>query len=169
MPPEPPRLTLLQQRTIEARVLGPLIRAFQEELGAERANAIARRAIEGIARQRGRELAGRMGRDDLEAFVEVTNTWRGQGDLEIEVLERTPTRYSFNVTRCRFAEMYRELGLADLGGILSCGRDFVLCQGFSPRIRLRRTQTIMQGAPYCDFRYTCTPAEGQGDAPSPPA
>ncbi len=29
-----------------------------------------------------------------------------------------------------------------------------LIQGFNPKIILKRTQTIMQGAAYCDFRYT---------------
>ena len=61
---------------------------------------------------------------------------------------------SFNVTRCRYAEMYRELGMADLGGIFSCGRDGALSTGFNSRIKLARTQTIMEGASHCDFRYT---------------
>ena len=62
-------------------------------------------------------------------------------------------KLSFNVTRCRYAEMYRALGLADLGGSLSCQRDFALAQGFNPAIQLDRTQTIMEGASHCDFRF----------------
>jgi hypothetical protein len=69
------------------------------------------------------------------------------------VLEQSPTQLSFNVTRCRYAEMYRAIGLADLGGSLSCQRDFELARGFNPDIRLTRTQTIMEGAAYCDFRF----------------
>ena len=45
MLPELPEISLLQQRFLEARVLGPLIRAFQREVGAERAAEIAGRAI----------------------------------------------------------------------------------------------------------------------------
>ena len=40
------------------------------------------------------------------------------------------------MTRCRYAEMYSALGLADLGGSLSCARDFALVQGFNPDIEL---------------------------------
>ena len=47
----------------------------------------------------------------------------------------------------------RRLGLEDLGPILSCGRDGAMIEGFNPAIAFTRTQTIMQGAPHCDFRY----------------
>jgi len=154
MLPELPDLTLLQQRYIEARVLGPLIRAFQRELGVERANEVASRAIADIARERGRQLASRTGRNDLPSFAKVAASWRGQGDLTIDVLRSDSRHHDFNVTRCRFAEMYQEIGFADLGHIISCGRDFLLVEGFNPRIKLNRSQTIMQGAPFCDFRYT---------------
>jgi hypothetical protein len=58
--------------------------------------------------------------------------------------------------------MYRALGLAELGSSLSCQRDFSLIEGFNPAIQLTRTQTIMEGAPFCDFRF-------QAAAPPPPA
>jgi hypothetical protein len=55
--------------------------------------------------------------------------------------------------------MYREIGMADLGGIFSCGRDGALSTGFNPRIKLSRTQTIMEGASHCDFHYKWSGAE----------
>ncbi len=164
MPPELPAMTLLQQRYIEARVLGPMLRAFQKELGVERANKIALRAIHEISRQRGRDLARSMGRNDLQAFAEVAKSWRGQGDLEIETLRSDASHHDFNVTRCRFAETYREMGLGDIGHILSCARDGALIEGFNKRIKLTRTQTIMQGAPFCNFRYEVV--EEEGDTPA---
>ncbi len=69
------------------------------------------------------------------------------------MLEQSPDRLAFNVVRCRYAEMYRALGLEALGASLSCQRDFALVQGFNPEIRLKRTQTLMEGAPFCDFRF----------------
>jgi hypothetical protein len=85
--------------------------------------------------------------------------------LQIEVLESTDTTYNFNVTRCRYAEMYRGLGIPELGGVLSCGRDYALGEGFNPDLKLIRTQTIMEGAPFCDFRYRCeTPPDPKGSA-----
>jgi hypothetical protein len=53
--------------------------------------------------------------------------------------------------------MYARLGLADLGGLLSCSRDAAMIDGFNPAIEFHRTQTIMQGASHCDFRYHVEP------------
>jgi hypothetical protein len=145
--------TLLQQRQIEANIVGPLVRAFSAELGQERTLAILRQVITGLAHQSGVELARTLGEQTLEAFARTLTMWQEGGALEIELIEQTAERLSFNVVRCRYAEMYRALGLSDLGEALSCQRDFSLAEGFNPKIRLERTQTLMQGASCCDFRF----------------
>jgi hypothetical protein len=156
------KLPLLEQREIEARIVGPLVRAFAEEVGEERALAIVGRVVRGLALESGSELARFLGDQTLAAFAQSLNRWRENGALELEVLEQTPTRLSFNVTRCRYAEMYRFLGLPDLGGSLSCQRDYALAQGFNPAIELTRTQTIMEGAPFCDFRFRLAGSDVSG-------
>ncbi len=95
----------------------------------------------------------RLGQASLEAFAQGLDRWSEGGALEIEILEKSPERLDFNVTRCKYAEMYRALGLADLGGSLSCLRDHALIEGFNPDVTLTRTQTIMEGASHCDFRF----------------
>ena len=155
---EGPALTLLQRREIEAKIVGPLIRGFAAELGAEKTLEIVRGVIVGLAREAGADLASSLGEASLEAFGRSLDRWSAGGALEIDILEQTPERLSFNVTRCKYAEMYRALGLADLGGSLSCQRDFALVEGFNPEITLTRTQTLMEGASHCNFRFR---AEGE--------
>ena len=48
----------------------------------------------------------------------------------------------------------KQVGLREFGYCLSCCRDNPFVEGFNPKIKFKRTQTIMEGAPYCDFRYT---------------
>lgn len=147
-------ISLLQQRGIEADVLVPLIRRLEADLGVERAHALARETIEAIAREQGQHVAAALGRADLSGFAHVKDSWGGAGgDLAIETLRQDDERLEFNVVGCRFAEMYRRMGAADLGFLLSCSRDFALSEGYSTGLHLDRTQTIMQGAAYCDFRY----------------
>ena len=160
---EAPKLPLLQQREIEARIVGPLMRAFAAELGQERTVAILRQVIGELARQGGADLARSLGEQSLEAFSRTLDRWRENGALEIELIEQSAERLSFNVVRCRYAEMYQALGLAELGASLSCQRDFALAEGFSPEIRLVRTQTLMEGAPFCDFRFQRI---GGGESPN---
>src|SRR5437773_2070803 len=120
MAASPPELTLLQRREVEARIVGPLIREVIAELGEEKTLALVRRVIARLAREAGAELARQVGEASLTAFAACLDRWKEGGALEIEVLEQSPERLSFDVTRCRYAEMYRALGLADLGASLSC-------------------------------------------------
>jgi hypothetical protein len=156
---EKTRLPLLEQREIEARIVGPLIRAFARELGEPRALEIVRQVIVELARQAGAELAHSLGVQGLESFASTLGRWCENDALELEMLEKSPEHLSFNVVRCKYAEMYRALGLADLGSSLSCQRDFALSEGFNPEIQLTRTQTLMEGAAYCDFRFRHLRAE----------
>ena len=158
-----PGPTLLQQREIEAKVIGPLVRGFATELGIEKTLEIVRRVIVNLAHESGADLATRMGESTLAAFARGIDRWTEGGALELDVIEESSERLSFNVTRCKYAEMYRSLGLADLGGSLSCCRDFALVEGFNPDIKLERTQTLMEGATHCDFRFRAGPSGNPDD------
>ena len=149
---------VLKRREIEARILAPLINAFATEFGRERVIEIAKRVIVEIARQQGKALADQMGGNTLAHFAGSKDAWVKGGALETQVLQVTDTAYDFNVTRCRYADMYRDLGIPELGSVLSCGRDFALGGGFNQNLKLTRTQTIMEGAPFCDFRYRIEPS-----------
>ena len=144
---------VLKRREIEARMLGPVIAALANEFERERVIAVVRDTIVGIARQQGAERAAQSGDNSLAAFADTAGNWRKGNALEIDVLEQNDERYSFNVTRCRYAEMYRSLGMAELGAVLSCNRDFSLIEGFNADVELVRDQTIMLGASCCTFRY----------------
>lgn len=146
-------LTLLERRSIEATIVGPLVRAFIERFGEQPSMEVVAGVVEQLARQSGHDLAALLGESSLEAFSTTLDRWKAGGALELEILQQGPERLEFNVTRCRYAEMYRQLGLADLGKTLSCLRDFELARGFNPDIELTRTQTIMEGATFCNFRF----------------
>jgi len=158
---------VLKRREIEARILAPMIDAFAVEFGRERVLEIAKRVIIQIARDQGKALADQMGGNDLAHFVESKANWIKGNALTIDVLHTNDTTYEFDVTRCRYAEMYRALGIPELGAVLSCGRDFALGEGFNPDLTLLRTQTIMEGAPCCDFRYRLESSKDPEKGPGP--
>ncbi len=147
------KVSILARREIEARILIPVIKALVADLGKERALEIIRPIIKSLARESGAQTAKIVGGNTLEDFARSLSFWTREDALRIEVLERTSRRYRFNVTCCRYAEMYQELGIAEYGALLSCGRDSAMIEGFNPKIEFSRTQTIMQGADHCDFCY----------------
>ncbi|HZU36154.1 MAG TPA: L-2-amino-thiazoline-4-carboxylic acid hydrolase [Gemmataceae bacterium] len=152
--PEQPHTSLLKQREIEARIVGPIYRAFAKEIGEERARAIIAGVIRELAHESGCDAARRVGGNDIAHFAQAKERWQQDDALTIQTLRQDEQHLNFNVTRCRYAEMYMALGLPELGGVLSCGRDGAMGEGFNPELKLRRTQTIMEGASHCDFRYT---------------
>ena len=147
------KIGVLTRREVEARILAPMLDAMGEAFGRERVLQVMRDTIIRIARKQGTELAGHMGGITLQHFAESLKDWTRDNALEIEVIEQTDEAFSFNVTRCRYAELYEKLGIRELGTALSCARDYALIEGFNPDVSLKRTQTIMEGAPQCDFRY----------------
>jgi len=154
MPPDNlNEIGVLKRREIEARILMPVLSALGDEFGREKVLEIARRIIIDVAREQGKALSERMGGDSLGHFATALEDWKKGDAYRMDVLEQTEERFSFNVTRCRYAEMYRALGIPEIGALLSCNRDFSLVEGFNPAVKLTRTQTVMEGASHCDFRF----------------
>jgi predicted ArsR family transcriptional regulator len=147
------RIGVLTRREVEARILAPIIDALGEHFGRDEVIEIVQQTIIGIARQQGAELTQVMGGCGSQEFIDSLEYWKKDGALELEVLEQDKEHLNFNVTRCRYAEMYRALGIPELGAVLSCNRDFALVEGFNQDAQLQRTQTIMEGASHCDFRF----------------
>lgn len=147
-------LPILEQRRIEANIIKPIYDEMVARLGKETAQVILSSAITKDSIAQGKAYSANLEEEGkLEDFHALLPQWKANGALEVEMLEESEDRVHYNVTRCKYAEMYREMGLADIGGVLSCGRDGTFCTGFNPKIKLDRTQTIMQGAGHCDFRY----------------
>ena len=144
----------LMMREVQAPLAAGLIREFGKSVGEAEALAAAERAIRADAAVSGRALAEGCGGNGLGDLAHVVReVWAAQGALELRMLQENAHALDFDVTRCRYVEMYRRLGLEKFGGCLSCSRDAAFAEGFNPRIRLTRTRTIMQGDAVCDFRF----------------
>ena len=146
-------LPMLEQRRIEANIIKPIYEEMKSHLGIAKAQEILGAAIIRDSISQGQAYAEGLEDRGLGAFRDTMAQWKASGALEMDMLEETDERVHFNVTRCRYSEMYREMGVGDIGHLLSCNRDGTFCTGFNPAIKLERTQTIMSGASHCDFRY----------------
>jgi hypothetical protein len=147
-------VSVIEQAKIQAQVLLPLVKTLQAELGEARANALVRRALSDLYRRYGEEFWRTKNEANLgEAISSAFRTYARDEALDYQVIEESQDAFGLDVTRCRYAEFYKELGEPELGFLLVCTADFAVADGFDPDIKLTRTQTIMQGAPHCDFRF----------------
>lgn len=144
----------LTKRKLQAQVIGPIFEEMVKEFGEERASFILDTAIRKAAVAEGQYFAEKAnGQTSMADFIKLYENWTSDGALEMKVLEASEKVFNFDILRCKYAEIYKEMGLGKIGHLLSCNRDGTFCQGYDLRISLERKQTIMEGAPCCTFRY----------------
>lgn len=148
---------LIEQVKAQARVLVPLIKALRAELGEERANEIVRKALADHYKNLGAASWQRLAADRTEEKLERTWKLFAAGNaLEYEVQKKSAEAYELDITECQYAKFFEEIGEPELGFLLVCSQDFNFFEGYEG-VKLKLTQTIMQGASHCDFRYRIKP------------
>lgn len=148
-------ISLLDRVKIQAEVLLPVLRALRAELGHERANRIVIDSLREWSRKVflniGAQIPG--GPQDKWATMVAGSMPLIGNDIDIETLRSDAQAQEFNITGCRYADFFRQLGEPELGAVLLCETDLHIVEVGRPEVELTRTQTIMKGARYCDFRY----------------
>ncbi len=148
MSDRPKKNPVLEATKIQARAVIPIVKALEAELGKERAHAIVGRAIAD------NYVAWR----DKRGFEKDSHP-RTEADggpdfpVEHQVVEDTDDSYGHNIVGCAFADYFRQIGEPEIGALMTCGVDFAAEEHMRPGWEFRRTQTRMQGAPHCDFRW----------------
>jgi hypothetical protein len=162
-----PDLAMLERRRIEATILKHVYETLKESHGVEVAKRTIADAVRRSSIEQGAEMARSEGRPTtLDTFVDRMQLWTKGNALDMDVKERSASKFRFDVTRCEYASMYKAMGLGEIGHLLSCQRDGTFCEGYDPKLKFKRTQTIMQGASHCDFEYTYEPGARSGESGS---
>ncbi len=148
------KITHQMLREIQAPMVSSLIYGFAGEIGYEKAMKIARKVISEDAIESGKKMAQVYEGNTLTELSKIVKeVWADDDAIEIKMIKETDRELFFDVTYCGYAQIYEKMGIKDMGSTLSCVRDFSFLKGFNPQIELSRTQTIMEGAKYCDFRF----------------
>ena len=114
------QLGILQRRRIEANIISPIYQIMKRELGQERASDIIREAITEDAHKAGaRFAASEPNGANLLTFIAIQDLWKKDDALVTDVIEESEEVYTYEVKRCAYAEMYQEMGLAEIGNLLS--------------------------------------------------
>jgi hypothetical protein len=165
-----PAIPIIERRRIEAELLKEVYETLVERIGRDGARQVITESVRRSSIAQAARFAEQApGGTSLQSFIDIQSNWTAGNALEIEPIHRDASHYDFNVTRCRYAEMYKSMGLGEIGGLLSCNRDGSFCEGYDPNLKMERTQTIMEGASHCDFRYRYESPGAPGPAGDAPA
>jgi predicted ArsR family transcriptional regulator len=152
-------VSFLDRARIQAQVLVPVMQALRAELGKDKADALVKQALSAWSR----ELFAGIGKDveggGRRRWAKMQGALNeiSQAGVEATAPVKDADKLEFDVTRCRYAEFFRELNEPELGALLMCSTDFDIAAASDGEVMLERRQTIMQGAPSCTFRYKFAP------------
>lgn len=139
---------ILDATKIQARIVIPIVRELEKELGKERAHSLVGSAIANSYVQ-WRDKRG----FESDSHPESEQDNSPDFPVEREVVQSTPDSYGHNITGCAFAAYFRSIGEPEIGALMTCGVDFAAEAHMRPNWKFSRTQTLMEGAPHCDFRW----------------
>jgi hypothetical protein len=152
-----PDVPLIDRIKIQAEVLVPLIKTMEAELGTERAHGLVRQALSEHYRKMAEDMVSEQG-SALGAMA-LFGAMSTAGDaVDVEYGEMSESAFDFDIVGCRYAQFFKEIGEPELGFLLVCSIDDHMAVGM-PGLAFNRTQTIMQGADHCDFRYRILDAQ----------
>lgn len=143
--------SILDATKIQARIVIPIVKALEIELGKQRAHEIVGRAIAGSYVAFREKLGFELNEHPRDEGEGVGN--KPQFPVEREVVEDTDASFAHNITGCAFADYFRAIGEPEIGALMTCGVDFAAEERIRPDWRFERTQTRMEGAEFCDFRW----------------
>ena len=127
------------------------VRALEKEYDTDVIEILASAKYE-LTHRQWAELAHSLGNNGVIKLFELL--WEGAGPLlEYELLYSDSEEIRLRVSRCFWADTFREMGAADIGKTLYCDDEHASASGFNPRIRLIRTKTLMEGDDFCDHCY----------------
>ena len=144
---EPYETSKLEAVKIQSRALIPVVKALEAELGKEKAHELVGTAI---ADAWAETVASRTPERNLRPGQAESSL---EFPVESEVVEDSEDAFGRNFTACAFADHFRKIGEPEIGALLTCGVDFAVEAKIRPDWEFTRTQTRMQGASFCDFRW----------------
>lgn len=84
------------------------------------------------------------------------NIIKNADDVEYSIEKRDDDMVKVKYLRCLFLEVFRDYGLEDFVP-LYCHTDYKYPAAIHPGITMTRTQTLAEGAPYCDHCWKFKP------------
>jgi hypothetical protein len=150
-----PTVSLLDEVKLQARVLVPLVRALRERMGKAEDDKLVEAALRDWSRALHKRIGEEKGGGARQQWDAIWADLRPRigNAIDREFLKDDGVVREYNVTRCSYAEFFKALGEPELGRFLLCDLDHDVADVGAPDVEFKRTQTIMQGAAYCDFRY----------------
>jgi hypothetical protein len=140
-------LTPLDLWQIRMEAIVPIIRDLQGAFGKEAVLEVLRKRNEAQLQE---AVTAAPDQPDYAGLDGFWGHFGKNGLLDFEK-RNNDSAVEIDIVECKYARMAQEMGAADIGSILICGRDYMHAARLG--FKLTRTQTRMLGARTCDFVF----------------
>lgn len=140
-----------EQADSHARSLVAIVRAVERKYGEEGKNAVKEAWLEEVYYRPWKKIGESVKKNDVQTLAKLIEEGCF-GTHEWERVVDEPNRVAYKFTKCRWAEIFKELGATDIGKWF-CDSDPVYVKAFNPNIKFKRTKTLMDGCEYCDHVF----------------
>jgi hypothetical protein len=131
------------------------------ELYKELEKTVSKEHLQDVLRQWSeRSSATSVGDLRVENFEEFKDYWKtvSYGDYFSQVVtvdfpHESDKELQCKYTECLFAKTFRDLGAEELGKIIGCDADHIFVETMNPKIKLKRTKTLMEGHDECNHTF----------------
>ena len=149
------QISYLNRVKAQSEVLIPILNRLRKELGEDRANGLVYGALRDWSRDVFAEVGSKKKGSGFEIWSEMSEELDALAadDIEFETLREDSEALDLNVTSCKFAQFFKELGEPELGAILTCEVDHHIAAASCQEVQLDIEKTIMKGDKLCDFRF----------------
>jgi hypothetical protein len=151
-----PSISMLDKTKIQAQVLVPVMQALRAELGCDKADALVKGALRDWSKRIFADIADGIEGSPRRKFTAMNTALADVTEREVtfDMHRRDKQALEFDIKSCRFAEF---LGEPELGALLICQTDIDIAEAGGSEVSFSRTQTLMQDASCCNFRYKFEP------------
>jgi hypothetical protein len=140
-----------EQADSHARSLVAIVRAVERKYGEEGKRTVKEVWLEEVYRKPWKRIGESVKKNDVQTLAKLVE----KGCIDTHEWERIidePNKVAYRFTKCRWAEIFRELGATDIGKWF-CDSDPVYVEAFNPKIKFKRTKTLMDGDECCDHVF----------------
>jgi hypothetical protein len=126
-----------------------IMKRFSDYLGMDNLLELIKRAVE----ENNKRIATDNPEHTLSKFVEYGKE-AYKNMMVYEVIEESDEVFEMQVTECLWAKTFRGKQATDIGYATICHGDFTEATAYHPKLKLKRTKTLMQGHDCCNHRWT---------------
>jgi len=143
------KIRAIRQSWRDPKRLNVLLDEWERRFG-DAYNQIAEELVAEHTRSTWAKLSSQKEATSLDALISILWEEWTEGEFNIE---RSETEVQIFCTKCPIADAYKSINKENYGILFHCSEDPFIVKGFNPKIKFKRTKTLMNADDCCDHYY----------------